>query len=714
MQQTPWLKKIHSPADLKGLRVETLRQLASEIRGVIADTCSANGGHFAPSLGVVELTLALHSVFDAPRDKIVWDVGHQAYPHKLLTGRLDRFHTLRTLGGISGFPRRDESPCDAFGVGHASTAISAALGMALARDLRGEHYRVVAVCGDGAMTGGLCYEALNNLGYQKPNMLVVLNDNEMSISANIGAMARYFNQFITTGAYNRFKDRVRTQVRRLPWVGETLVRITHKLEGSIKNLILPQETIFEKMGIRYIGPVDGHDLPELLNVLAHVRDLTGPVLLHVKTVKGKGYAYSESEPERWHSNRDFDVATGEKVAPTEGPSAEPPAPGGPAAPPTYTEVFGRTLVEMAERDRRIVAITAAMPAGTGLTAFARRYGPRFFDVGIAEEHAVCCAAGMASEGMRPVVAIYSTFLQRAFDQIVHDVALQSLPVTFAIDRAGVVGDDGPTHHGVFDLSYLRMIPGMVVMAPRDEAELRRMMATAAAHESGPIAYRYPRSRGVGVSLEGPAKPLEIGRGELLREPSEGLRRDVAILTIGTMAASALGAAALLEAEGLGVAVADMRFVKPLDQDLLERLAGEYGLLVTVEENVVSGGFGSAVAEALAASGLAPQGLVTSDSGASERTASALATSAFVNSGLVDSQLTTSISATSESAPSGRFVLPPVLTLGLPDAWLEQGPIGELLSRCGLDAPGIAASIRARVQAVAPVTSAESENVRMAV
>ncbi|HNY27565.1 MAG TPA: 1-deoxy-D-xylulose-5-phosphate synthase [Candidatus Sumerlaeota bacterium] len=637
MQSAPWLERICSPADLKGLSVEALGELAEEIRRIIAKTCSQNGGHFAPSLGVVELTLALHRVFDTPRDKIVWDVGHQAYPHKLLTGRYAEFHTLRMLGGLSGFPKRAESPYDAFGVGHASTSISAALGMALARDLLGEDYRVVSVTGDGAMTGGLCYEALNNVGYAAPDMLLILNDNEMSIAPNIGAMSQYFNDLITTNFYNRSKQTAKGVIKRA--LGERAVSIGHRIEASIKGLILPEETIFEKMGIRYLGPVDGHDLPRLIAALTHVRDLKGPILLHVKTIKGKGYTYSESDPERWHSGANFEISTGEKVLPVNAPAQPTPAP------LTFTQVFSQALARLGAEDSRVVAITAAMSAGTGLDDFAQRFPNRFHDVGIAEGHAVTCAAGMACEGLRPVVAIYSTFLQRSFDNIIHDVALQKLPVTFAVDRAGIVGGDGPTHHGVFDLSYLRMIPDLVVMAPRDAQQMRAMVRTAAAYEEGPVAYRYPR--GAAAEQVGPPTAdavIPLGTGEILREALPASRHDVAILSIGAMASRALEAAELLSREGLGVAVADMRFVKPLDLDLLKRLALEYDHLVTVEENVVAGGFGAAVTEAFC--GLGIEG----------------------------------------SAP---------LLIGLPDEWIEHGAVEELRERCGLSGPGIVERIRHR-------------------
>jgi 1-deoxy-D-xylulose-5-phosphate synthase len=631
------LDKVQSPADLKGLSQETLEEICGEIRSMVAEVCSRNGGHFAPALGVVELTVALHFVLNTPHDKIVWDVGHQSYPHKLLTGRVKEFSTLRQLDGISGFPRRDESPYDTFGVGHASTSISAALGMALARDQKDEKHRVVAVCGDGAMTGGLCFEALNNLGYLAPDMLVILNDNKMSISPNIGAMSRYFNQIVTTDLYNKSKATAENIINRVPAFGKKMVEFSQRLERSIKGLIIPEETFFEKMGIRYLGPVDGHDLKTLIEILNQVKDLKGPILLHVKTVKGKGYPYSESDPEAWHSNSDFVVSTGEKM---NGRSVVPVSN---VPPPTYTEVFGKTLSALAGVDGRIVAITAAMGKGTGLDIFGEAHPERLFDVGIAEAHAVCSAAGMACEGLRPVVAIYSSFYQRAIDQIIHDVALQKLPVTFALDRAGLVGDDGPTHHGVFDLSFLRMIPDLVVMAPRDEREFQRMIVTAAQYE-GPIAYRYPRSRGLGLPLESDIQkvhPIRIGQGEIIREPGSGEEKNVAFLTIGTIATNALRAAELLEEQGFGAAVVDMRFVKPLDRGLLTQIAHEYDLLVTVEENVRAGGFGSAIREAL------------------------------------------------EEIDFHKSIL----TLGIPDRFVEHGPIPELLKRVNLDAISIADRVK---------------------
>lgn len=646
MNAVSWLNKIESPEDLRGLRLEALKDLAKEIRHVIAQACSMNGGHFAPSLGVVELTIALHYVMNAPEDKIVWDVGHQAYPHKLLTGRASRFHTLRQMNGISGFPKREESPYDAFGAGHASTSISAALGMAMARDQRGEHYRVIAVTGDGAMTGGLCYEGLNNLGYLGTDMLIILNDNEMSISPNIGAMSRYFNQLITTSLYNRSREAAHELIKKVGPVGKKVLDLGHRIEGSIKNLIVP-DTIFEKMGIRYLGPIDGHNLSELIETLQNVRELKGPILLHVKTMKGKGYKYSELDPERWHSGSDFEIDTGVRMANDDAPAPDP-------AIPTYTEIFSRTLIELARADNRIVAITAAMPTGTGLSRFAKAFPTRCVDVGIAESHAVCCAAGMACQGLRPVVTIYSSFLQRAFDQIIHDVALQKLPVTFAIDRAGLVGEDGPTHHGVFDLSYLRMIPDMVVMAPRDEQQLRAMMLTASTYDGGPIAYRYPRGEAMGVLLDNPIVPVEIGRGEILLESGGGNGPRVAILTLGPPAAAALSAARTLANENFGVSVTDMRFLKPLDLALLEKVTAEADLVVTVEENVIAGGFGSAVGEALSALGITKH----------------------------------------------------IIMLGVPDRWVEQGPVSTLLALCGIDAEGIARSVRAAVEEQSPFSNIE--------
>jgi 1-deoxy-D-xylulose-5-phosphate synthase len=577
------LERIDSPADLKKLSVEDLTALAEEIRETIIQTVSRVGGHIGASLGVVELTIALHYCFDAPGDKLVWDVGHQAYPHKILTGRRDRFPTLRQHGGLSGFCSRAESEYDAFGAGHSSTSISAALGIATGRDLAGDDHRVVAIIGDGSMTGGLAYEALNNAGHCARNLLVILNDNEMSIERNVGAMPRYLNRLITGKIYNEAHRELGELINRIPAYGARLLSLAKRLRESLKGLIVPG-MLFEELGFRYFGPVDGHDLRTLISTLTNVRDIKGPILLHVITKKGKGYPPSERDPVRWHGASPFCVETGE-------PEDHP-------GPPTYTEVFGRTLCDIADEHNELVAITAAMIPGTGLGEFARRFPERCFDVGIAEAHAVTFAAGLAAQGIRPVVAIYSTFLQRAFDQVIHDVALQNLPVIFAVDRGGLVGQDGPTHHGAFDLSYLRLIPNMIVMAPKDEAELRDMILTAVAYERGPIALRFPRAMGVGVDLTAPPRHLEIGRADVLREG-----RDVAFLAVGRMVQEAARAAELLAAEGIEIGVVNARFVKPLDEALLLRLARRYGHLITLEDNTVAGGFGSAVLELLNAHGI---------------------------------------------------------------------------------------------------------------
>lgn len=578
------LETIDSPKDLKNLNPDEMAVLAEEMRETIIHTVARVGGHIGPSLGVVELTIALHYCLNTPRDKLIWDVGHQAYGHKLLTGRRDRFHTLRQGGGLRGFCSREESEYDAFGAGHASTSISAALGLATARDAAGDDYRVVAVIGDGSMTGGLAYEAMNNAGHAGRDLLVVLNDNEMSIGRNVGAMPRYLNRLITGKIYNEAHREIAELLNRIPRYGPQMFSLARRLRESIKGLIVPG-VLFEELGFRYFGPIDGHDLRRLISNLETLRDLPGPILLHVITKKGKGYLPSERDPVRWHGARPFCVDTGE--------------PEDRLGPPTYTDVFGQTLCEIAGEHKEVVAVTAAMIPGTGLGEFARRFPERCFDVGIAESHAVTFAAGLAAEGLRPVVAIYSTFLQRAFDQIVHDVALQGLPVLFAIDRGGLVGQDGPTHHGVFDLGYLRMIPDLVIMAPKDEAELRDMMLTAAAYDRGPIALRYPRAVGVGVDLSVPARHLEIGRGEVLREG-----REVVFVAVGRMVQEAMQAAERLAAEGTEVGVVNARFVKPLDEDLLRNLSRRYAHIVTVEDNVVAGGFGSAVVEKLCEWGVA--------------------------------------------------------------------------------------------------------------
>jgi len=565
------LDRVNEPADLKRLSWRELRHLAAEIRQELIEVVPQTGGHLASNLGVVELTLALHVVFDSPRDKIVWDVGHQAYVHKLLTGRKGRFRTIRQAGGLSGFTQRAESPHDPFGAGHAGTAISAALGIARARDLKGEDFDVVAVVGDGAMTCGLSFEGLNNAGHLNSRLIVVLNDNGMSIAPNVGAISRYLNRLRSSPGYHFLKGWVERFLRHVPFLGLPLLAFLRRLKSSFKELLIPTR-IWEEMGFIYIGPVNGHNLYDLISTLRAARRVQGPVLVHVYTTKGKGYEPAEKDPTNFHGV----------------------APNGEAkvSAPSYSRVFGQTLLRMAEADPRVVAITAAMPDGTGLVEFARRFPGRFFDVGIAEEHAVTFAAGLATEGFRPVVAIYSTFLQRAYDQILHDVALQNLPVIFALDRAGIVGDDGATHNGVFDFSYLRHIPNLVVMAPKDECELQRMLWTAL-EVDGPVAIRYPRGAGVGVPLDEGRVTLPLGMGEVLRRGAGGA---LALVAVGSMVYPALRAAEFLAQEGIEAAVVNARFVKPLDKALLYGLARNFRRIVTVEENALAGGFGSAVLE----------------------------------------------------------------------------------------------------------------------
>jgi 1-deoxy-D-xylulose-5-phosphate synthase len=577
------LDKINGPEDLKRLPKEQLPVLSQEIREEIVRVVSQNGGHLASNLGIVELTLALHYVLDAPRDKIVWDTGNQAYAHKLITGRRDRFPTLRQLGGISGFTRREESPYDAFNAGHAGTSISAALGMVEARDQNGESFKVAAVIGDGAMTAGMVYEGLNQAGSLKKDFIIVLNDNEMSISRNVGALSSYLNRIITGGFYTKVKEETETLIKAIPKIGETLARFAHRAEESAKGMIVPG-LLFEEMGIRYIGPIDGHRFEHLIPTLENVKQLKGPVLVHVITKKGKGYEPAEKNPVTLHAPSPFERETGEVRR----------QPGA----PTYTKVFANTLIELARTDKRIVAITAAMADGTGLSLFHEAIPDRFYDVGIGEPHAVTFAAGLATNGMRPVVAIYSTFLQRAFDQIVHDVGIQNLPVVLCLDRAGLVGEDGHTHHGVFDLGYLRLIPNLMVMAPKDEDELRHMLFTAL-KRNGPVAIRYPRGQGLGVSVEGPLKEIPIGRGEVLCEG-----QDVALVGLGYGVPIAREAARLLEAEGITSTVVNARYAKPLDEELLLGIARRHARVVTVEEHVLQGGFGSAVLELYERTGVA--------------------------------------------------------------------------------------------------------------
>lgn len=571
------LAHINSPEDVKKLNVEQLKQLAKEIRQMLIEVISHTGGHLAPNLGVVELTLALHKVFSTPHDKLIFDVGHQSYIHKIITGRKEQFPTLRQYGGLSGFPKRTESEHDAFGTGHSSTSISAALGMAVARDLQGEDYDVVAVIGDGSMTGGMAYEALNNSGMLHKKMIVILNDNEMSISKNVGAMSEYLYQLRTGETYNKIKNDIEGWLKNMEF-GTDVLKAIRRLKGSVKYLMVPT-SIFEELGFTYLGPVDGHDLNGLIEVLQAAKKIDGPVMVHVLTKKGKGYKPAEESPNKFHGTGPFDIATGKKIA-------------NPNAPVTYTEVFGNALSELADTDAKIVGVTAAMPDGTGLNIFAQKHQDHFFDVGIAEQHAVTASAGMAAAGMKPVAAIYSSFMQRAYDSVLHDICIQKLHVTLCLDRAGLVGDDGYTHHGVFDYAYLRSMPNMTIMAPKDENELRHMLKTALDFDA-PISLRYPRGSGIGVDITEPMHTLPIGKAEVLREGN-----DVCLWAIGSMVKPALEAAELLAEQGIKAGVVNMRFAKPLDKELLLEDAKHYGKIITLEEGVLAGGVGSAVLETL--------------------------------------------------------------------------------------------------------------------
>ena len=616
------LTTINSPADLKKLSSRELPLLAAELRQEIITTCAANGGHLAPSLGVVELTIALHRVFESPQDRIVWDVGHQAYAHKLLTGRRERFSTLRTLGGISGFPKRSESPHDAFDTGHSSTSISAALGFAVARDLKKARNKVIAVIGDGSMTGGIAYEGLNQAGHLNRDLVVILNDNEMSIAENVGALSSFLSRTVTNEFVHRIKKEMEGFLEGLDVVGRGMLKVAKRAEESLKGLFTPG-MLFEAFGFEYVGPIDGHNIDLLQETLEKVRRFDDAVLIHVVTRKGKGYRPAEENPSLFHGVGPFEVSTG-KVLKGKGGGA------------SYTAIFGESLRKIAAEDEKVVAITAAMPDGTGLTPFARDFPDRFFDVGIAEQHGVTFAAGLAAQGLRPVFAVYSSFLQRAYDQVFHDVCLQNLPVVFAIDRAGVVGSDGPTHHGVFDLSYLRHLPNMTLMAPKDENELQHMLQTAVEHD-GPVAVRYPRGNGAGIPLDQSFKRLPIGKGEVLREGRDGV-----LLAVGTMVYPALEAAEILAAEGIELTVVNGRFIKPLDRELIIAMAAKTGRLFTLEENALQGGFGTAVLELLEEEGL-------------------------------------------EGIAVTRF--------GYPDRYIEQGEQPELRASCGLDAAGITQRVR---------------------
>jgi 1-deoxy-D-xylulose-5-phosphate synthase len=584
--KTPTLDRVHLPADVRRLTDRALRLLADEVRAETISAVSVTGGHLGAGLGVVELTVALHAVFDTPRDKVIWDVGHQCYPHKILTGRRDRIRTLRTEGGLSGFTKRSESPYDPFGAAHSSTSISAALGFAMAADLGGDPGDAIAVIGDGAMSAGMAFEAMNNAGALKKRLFVVLNDNEMSISPPVGALSSYLSRLYAGAPFQDLKSAAKGMVSLLP---EPLQEGARRAKEMLKSMTVGG-TLFEELGFSYVGPIDGHDLDQLLPVLRTVRArATGPMLIHVITKKGKGYPPAEAARDKGHATGKFDVLTG--VQPKAASNA-----------PSYTKVFAQTLVAQAEADSRIVAVTAAMPDGTGLNLFADRFPKRCFDVGIAEQHAVTFSAGLAAGGMKPFCAIYSTFLQRGYDQVVHDVAIQRLPVRFAIDRAGLVGADGATHAGAFDVAFLANLPGFVVMAAADEAELVHMVATAAAHDAGPIAFRFPRGDGVGVEMPARGVPLTIGKGRVIRQ---GTR--VALLSFGTRLSEVMKAAEALSARGLSPTVADARFAKPLDRDLILQLATHHEALITIEEGAV-GGFGSHVAQLLADGGVFDRGL----------------------------------------------------------------------------------------------------------
>jgi 1-deoxy-D-xylulose-5-phosphate synthase len=571
------LEQIHTSFEVKKLDSEELERLCQEIREEIISTVSRTGGHLASNLGVVELTVALHYVFDFPRDKLIWDVGHQSYAHKLLTGRRGHFHTLRQYGGISGFPKRDESPFDAFDSGHSGTSISSALGMAEARRLMGIEGKMIAVIGDGSMTAGLSFEGLNLAGHIDRDLIVILNDNEMSISRNVGALSSYLNRLMTGQFVNRFRDKIKAYLETLPGRGKSVFRFAKQAEESLKGLLMPG-LLFEELGLKYIGPIDGHRLDYLIETFQNIKKWKGPILIHVVTKKGKGYRPAEGNPAHFHGVSPFIVETGE---PSDNAKNNPPA---------FTEVFGETLCQLARENKRLIAITAAMQSGTGLERFAKDFPDRFYDVGIAEQHAVTFAAGLALEGMKPVVAIYSTFLQRAYDQILQDVCLQNLPVVFALDRGGIVGEDGPTHHGLFDFSYLRHIPNLIVMAPKDENEFQHMIRTAI-DCPGPVAIRYPRGKGVGVKREVTLKSIDIAKGEVLREGET-----VLILAIGSTVYPSVRAAERLEKAGISAAVINSRFLKPLDGELISHWAMRIGKVLTVEENVLHGGFGSAVLE----------------------------------------------------------------------------------------------------------------------
>ncbi|MEN6412551.1 MAG: 1-deoxy-D-xylulose-5-phosphate synthase [Veillonellales bacterium] len=612
-----FLDTINKPQDIKNLSLEQLGELAGEIREFLIHTVAKTGGHLASNLGVVELTLALHKIFDSPRDKFVWDVGHQAYVHKILTGRREQFSTLRQFGGLSGFPKHSESIHDVFGTGHSSTSISAALGMSIARDMSGGKHQVLAIIGDGSLTGGQAFEALNHAGDLGTHLIVIVNDNEMSISKNVGAMSEYLSKMRTAPTYTKVKRDIEFLLKRIPAIGDSVARAVERVKDSLRYLLVPG-MLFEELGFTYIGPIDGHNLQVLTDMFEKAKNMQGPVLIHALTRKGKGYLPAECNANKFHGVGPFCIESGEIIKSDKRPS--------------YTAVFSNALIELAQRNANIVGITAAMPEGTGLKQFGDKFPQRFFDVGIAEQHAITLAAGLATQGKKPVVALYSTFGQRGYDQIVHDVCLQQLPVIFALDRAGIVGEDGPTHHGVFDFSYLRHIPNMVLMAPKDENELRHMLFTAVGM-NGPVAIRYPRGSGVGVSTAEPMHKLAIGTAEELKQG-----KDVVFFAVGAMVQSCLTASELLAQQGIEAGVVNARFVKPLDEQMLRNLARDGSVMITVEDNVLAGGFGSAVME-------------------------------YIN--------------------SQQYSWVKLLRLGLPDQFIEHGKRAELLQKYQLDAVGIA-------------------------
>ncbi len=580
------LDTIDEPAQLRKLTGPQLEQLAAEIRREIIETISVRGGHLAPNLGAVELTLALHIAFNTPHDQLIWDIGHQAYVHKLVTGRRDRFHTIRQFEGLSGYLRRDESIYDVFGASHASTSLSAALGVAVGRDLRGEDFKVVAVIGDGALTGGMALEAINNAGFLKKNIIFVLNDNDKSISENVGAIHKYLGKLRADPRYRKLRGAAKQSLANLPVVGDLAVEMAGRADRSMKEFWLPSKTgvIFAELGLTFLGPFDGHDIPLMVEVFRRAKELEGPIMIQVVTQKGRGWEHSEADSTKWHGPGAYDFKTGTIKK-------------NPADPPAYTDVFAKTLVELAEKDPQVVGITAAMADGTGLKKLRERFPDRYFDVGIAEQHAVTFAAGLAVSGMRPVAAIYSTFLQRAYDQVVHDVCVQNLHVTFCLDRAGIVGEDGQTQHGVFDIGYLRPLPNMKLMAPKDENELRHMLYTAL-YLDGPVALRYPRGKALGVPLDAELRKLEVGKAELLTPEEEVDLCDAVVLAYGAMVQPAVQAAAELAEAGIRLAVVNARWAKPLDEALILRLAQTCGRVITVEDHMLAGGFGSAVLELL--------------------------------------------------------------------------------------------------------------------